>query len=142
MYYSELVKKASNIMFESAKDQKDKGGYPYVFHPFFLASQMYDEDSACAALLHDTIEDHSDVWNFEKLSEAGFNDRIIGALRLLTHDDSVPYMDYVRELAKNPVARKVKIADLRHNLDTRRVNGQKPPKYDTYMEALVYLESI
>ena len=57
MYYSELVKKACVIMYDAHKEDKDKGGYPYVFHPFYLATQMDDEDSTCAALLHDTVED-------------------------------------------------------------------------------------
>ena len=57
MYYSELVKKACVIMYDAHKEDKDKGGYPYVFHPFYLATQMDDEDSTCAALLHDVVED-------------------------------------------------------------------------------------
>lgn len=50
MYYSELVKKACVIMYDAHKEDKDKGGYPYVFHPFYLATQMDDEESTCAAL--------------------------------------------------------------------------------------------
>lgn len=49
-------------------------------------------------------------------------------------------MDYVRELAKDPIARKVKLADLKHNLDARRLNGVRPEKYDLYMQAIHYLE--
>ena len=45
MYYSELVKKACVIMYDAHKEDKDKGGYPYVFHPFYLATQMDDEES-------------------------------------------------------------------------------------------------
>ena len=51
MYYSELVKKACVLMFEAHKNDLDKGGYPYVFHPFYLATQMEDEASTCVALL-------------------------------------------------------------------------------------------
>ena len=57
MIYSELVNKACNIMFEAHKNDIDKGGYPYVFHPFYLATQMDDEYSTCVALLHDVIEE-------------------------------------------------------------------------------------
>ena len=57
MYYSELVKKACVIMYDAHRDDVDKSGYPYVFHPFYLAAQMDDEESVCAALLHDVIED-------------------------------------------------------------------------------------
>jgi len=140
MYYSELVKKAVNIMYEAHKDDKDKGGYPYVFHPFFLATQMDDENSACVALLHDLIEDHGDLYGFDDLLKLGFPRPVIDALQLLTHEKSVPYMEYVAAIAKNPIAKKVKIADLKHNLDSRRVNGEKTKKYDLYLQALNYLE--
>lgn len=141
MYYSELVKKACNIMFEVHKADKDKGGYPYVFHPFYLAAQMDDEETTCVALLHDLIEDHGDIYDFDRLISEGFTKPIIEALRLMTHKDGVPYMDYVIAISKNDIAKKVKIADLKHNLDTRRTSGNKPPKYNTYIEALKYLEN-
>ena len=142
MYYSDLVKKACVIMYDAHKNDLDKGGYPYVFHPFYLAAQMDDEGSVCTALLHDVIEDHGDKYSFEYLEKAGFSEAVIRALRLLTHEDGVPYMDYVRQLAKDPIARRVKLADLRHNTDTRRLNGVRPKKYEQYMQAIRYLEEI
>ncbi len=141
MYYSELVKKACNIMFQAHKNDFDKGGYPYVFHPFFLATQMDDEVSTCVALLHDVIEDHGDKYTFEYLESEGFPKEVLDALRLLTHDESVPYMDYVRKIASNPVASKVKLADLKHNSDVRRVEGKRTKKYELYMEAIDFLEN-
>lgn len=142
MYYSEMVRKACNIMYEAHKNDEDKGGYPYVFHPFFLATQMEDEDSTCVALLHDVVEDHGDIYDFEKLAMEGFNSRIIHALKLLTHDKKIPYMDYVKKLSADSIARKVKLADLNHNMDSRRTNGSKPKKYEIYLEAVSYLENI
>lgn len=140
MYYSQLVKTACSILFQAHRDDLDKGGYPYVFHPFYLATQMDDEASTCAALLHDVIEDHGDMYSFADLERAGFPAPVLDALRLLTHTEGVPYMDYVQALAKNPIARKVKCADLRHNLDTRRIDGAAPAKRGTYLQALAYLE--
>lgn len=141
MIYSELVRKACNIMYQAHGKDVDRGGYPYVFHPFFLATQMDDEASACVALLHDVIEDHGDKYTFEKLEEEGFSPEILDALRLLTHAKDVPYMDYIREIATNPIASKVKLADLKHNSDTRRTDGKVPPKFDTYRQAIKYLET-
>ena len=129
-------------MYDAHKDDVDKGGYPYVFHPFYLATQMDDEESTCTALLHDVIEDHGDRYSFEDLAQAGFPESVIHALRLLTHDDNVPYMDYVRRLVKDPIARKVKMADLKHNTDTRRLNGTRTKKYDQYIQAIRYLEEM
>lgn len=140
MVYSELVRRACSIMYEAHKDDVDKGGYPYVFHPFYLAAQMEDEESVCTALLHDVIEDHGDRYSLDDLERAGFPASVIHALRLLTHGDGVPYMDYVEALVEDPIARKVKAADLRHNMDASRLGGVRTKKYDLYVQALHYLE--
>lgn len=140
MYYSEMVKKAVNIMFEAHKEDFDKGGYPYVFHPFYLATKVDGENETCVALLHDVIEDHGDKYSFEYLENEGFNEEIIDALKLLTHKKDVPYMDYIVEISKNNIAKKVKIEDLKHNMDSRRTSGEKAKKYDIYVKALEFLE--
>ncbi|MBR5596792.1 MAG: hypothetical protein IKW30_05225 [Lachnospiraceae bacterium] len=57
MIYTTLIKKAMRIAFEAHKEQVDKNGMPYIYHPFHLAEQMPDEDTICVALLHDVIED-------------------------------------------------------------------------------------
>ncbi len=120
MIYTPLTKKAMKIAFEVHKAQVDKTGIPYIFHPMHLAEQMDDEASACVALLHDVVED-GDV-TFDELSGFGFTVEIISALKLLTHDESVPYMDYVAEIKKNELAKKVKLADLCHNSDLTRMD--------------------
>ena len=140
MYYSEMVKKAVNIMFEAHKEDFDKGGYPYVFHPFYLATKVDGKNETCVALLHDVIEDHGDKYSFEYLENEGFNKEIIETLKLLTHKKDVPYMDYIVEISKNNIAKKVKIEDLKHNMDSRRTSGEKAKKYDIYVKALEFLE--
>jgi (p)ppGpp synthase/HD superfamily hydrolase len=102
--------------------------------------QFDDEESVCVALLHDVIEDHPEDYSFEYLEQQGFPKSIVDAIRLLTHDPRVEYLDYVKAIKDNPIARRVKIADLKHNMDTRRGGGVKPPKYDLYQEALKILE--
>lgn len=119
MIYTNLTKKAMNIAYEAHKGQFDKCGVPYIYHPIHLAEQMDDEVSTCVALLHDVIEDTSVT--FEDLEKEGYTGEIIEALRLLTHDDAVAYMDYVRSIKANPVAKKVKLADLKHNSDSTRL---------------------
>ena len=142
MFYSELVKKASVIAFDAHKDDVDKGGYPYIMHPYYLAHQMDDEAAVCVALLHDTVEDHSDRYSFEYLEKEGFTPEIIAALKLLTHDLSVPYEEYIKEIGKNELARRVKIADLKHNLDASRLDGKGFYKDEWYKAALSYLQSL
>ena len=137
MIYTAMTKMAMKLCFETHKDQLDKTGLPYVFHPFHLAEQMDDEISTVCALLHDVVED-SDI-TFEDLAKMGFSGEIIDVLKLLTHAEEVPYMDYVREIKKNPVATKVKLADLKHNSDTTRldvVDEWAIKRNEKYAEAL------
>ena len=140
MYYSDLVRKAAQISFEAHKHDTDKSGYPYFMHPMTLAVQFNDEASVCVALLHDVVEDHGDKYSFDYLKEQGFAEDILEPLRLLTHQHGVDYLDYVKEIKKNPIARKVKLADLHHNTDLTRTGGVKPPKYDLYLKAIEILE--
>ena len=121
MIYTSLTKKALRLCFDAHKDQVDKAGAPYVFHPFHLAEQMPDELTTVCALLHDVAED-SEI-TLDEIAAMGFPAEVIEALSLLTHDDAVEYMDYVREVAKNPIARRVKMADLKHNSDTSRLDA-------------------
>ena len=120
MIYTELTKKALKLCFEAHKEQVDKSGMPYVFHPFHLAEQMTDEATTVVALLHDVVEDTATT--FEDLEKQGFSDEIINALKLLTHEKKAPYMDYIGEIKKNKIATKVKLADLRHNSDLTRLD--------------------
>ena len=120
MIYTPQTKKALKLCFEAHKEQLDKSGLPYVFHPFHLAEQMDDEASTVVALLHDVVEDTD--YTLEDLCGMGFTPEVIEALSLLTHDPAVPYMEYVAAAGKNPIARKVKLADLRHNSDCTRLD--------------------
>ena len=121
MIYTQMTKKALKLCFEAHKEQEDKTGMPYVFHPFHLAEQMDDELSTVCALLHDVVED-TDI-TFGDLLGMGFGETVIEVLTLLTHEDGIPYMDYVRKIATNPTAKKVKIADLKHNSDITRLDS-------------------
>lgn len=120
MIYTPMTKKAMNLCFCAHKDQVDKSGMPYVFHPFHLAEQMEDENTTIVALLHDVVED-TEV-TIADLVEMGFHPQVIEAIRLMTHQKDVPYMEYVAKIKKNPIARQVKLADLRHNSDMSRLD--------------------
>lgn len=120
MIYTPLTNKAMRIAYAAHHGQTDKSGQPYIFHPFHLAEQMTDEITACAALLHDVVED-TDV-TIEEL-EREFPAEVTDALRLLTHEKGTDYFEYVRAIADNPVAKAVKLADLAHNSDESRLDG-------------------
>lgn len=119
MIYTQSTRKAMKIAYDAHNSQLDRSGVPYIFHPIHLAERMQTEDECIVALLHDVVED-TDV-TFEQL-ETEFSDTVIQALKLLTHDDSVEYMDYVRDIKDNPIAKNVKLADLRHNSDMTRLD--------------------
>ena len=121
MLYTPLTCKAMQIAYAAHHGQVDKGGLPYIFHPYHLAEQMDDEVSCCAALLHDVVED-TDV-TMEELARE-FPQEVIDVLKLLTHAEGVDYFDYVRAIKANPIAVKVKLADLAHNGDPRRISNQ------------------
>ncbi len=121
MIYTEMTVKALKIAYEAHLGQRDYNDLPYIFHPFHLAEQMDDEISCTAALLHDVVEDTPVT--FADL-EGEFPKEVTDVLRLLTHEEGVDYFDYVRRIKTNPIALKVKLADLNHNSDeTRNVGG-------------------
>ena len=119
MIYTDKTKKAMKLCYEAHKDQVDKTGVPYVFHPFHVAEQMTSEASTIVALLHDVVEDTD--YTLDDIAAAGFGKEIVDAVALMTHEDDVPYLDYVAKLKDNPIARAVKLADLAHNSDQSRL---------------------
>lgn len=120
MIYTELTNKAMCLAYSAHHGQTDKNGIPYLFHPIHLAEQMEDEVSCCAALLHDVAEDTAVT--MDELARE-FPPEVIAVLKLLTHKEGVDYFDYVRAIKANPVAVKVKLADLAHNSDQTRCVG-------------------
>ena len=113
MVYTPLTIKAIKIAYKAHEGQYDQSGVPYILHPVHLAEQMTDETTTCTAL---TLPD----------LEAEFPREITEAVQLLTHAPSDDYLDYVRRLCENPLARKVKIADLAHNSDVTRLSSVTP----------------
>ena len=141
MIYTEQTKKALKLCFEAHKEQTDKSGMPYVFHPFHLAEQMSTEETTIVALLHDLVEDTD--YTIDDLSAMGFTKEVTDAIALMTHADDVEYMDYVREIKKNPIAKAVKIADLTHNSDLSRldcVDEKALKRREKYLKAMSILE--
>lgn len=140
MIYTDMTKKAMRICFEAHKDQVDKNGIPYVFHPFHVAEQMEDEITTTVALLHDVVEDSN--YSLDDLRKAGFPASVTDALMLLTHDKSIPYLDYVATIKRNPIATTVKIADLGHNSDLTRldcIEDKDKERVEKYKKALEVL---
>ena len=142
MIYTDNTKKAMKLCFKAHKDQVDKSGMPYVFHPFHVAEQMTDEATTIVALLHDVVEDTD--YTLGDIAAEGFGKEILEAVALMTHEDDIPYLDYVAKLKENPIARAVKLADLAHNSDLSRIgeiDEETKQRLEKYKKARAILES-
>lgn len=142
MIYTKSTQKAMILAYNAHSGQMDKSGVPYIYHPIHLAEQMDTEEECIVALLHDVVED-TDV-TFTQL-EKDFSSTVIEALKLLTHDKSIDYMDYVRKIKPNPLAKKVKLADLHHNSDPSRAVANPTQKDEErnqkYLKAIEILSN-
>ena len=128
--------------YDAHRNQVDKSGLPYVFHPFHLAEQMDSEEAVLVALLHDVAEDTD--YTLQDMRVMGFPESVLEALNLLTHREGEPYIDYIARIKTNPLARQVKLADLRHNSDLTRldaVDKKALARAEKYARAIALLEA-
>ena len=113
-----IIEQAERLANLAHEGQKDKSGTPYIFHPVVVASFMDTAVEKAVAYMHDVLED---TFVDENEIRELFGDEITDILILLRHEKSVPYLDYIRNLKRNPIARKVKLADLYHNMQIDRI---------------------
>ena len=111
------LEKAIALAVEAHTGQLRKDGSPYILHPLHLMLQMQTESEMITAVLHDVVEDSR--FTLADLERMGFEPEVITAVALLTHDTDVPYERYIQEIKANPLACRVKLADLEHNMDIR-----------------------
>lgn len=124
------------------KGQVDKAGEAYICHPLRLMLTMTTEAERMVAVLHDAVED-TDV-TLASLEAVGYQPEVVAAVAMLTHEPDVPYMDYVRCIAGNALARKVKMADLRDNINLSRISAptaKDHARIEKYQAALKLLEN-
>lgn len=123
MKRGEMLSKALHLATNAHDGQFDKGGKPYILHPLRVMSflKVDDEELQCIALLHDVIED-TDT-NYIDLVEAGMTLRVCAGITALTKQRGYTYDQYKAQVFANRDAMMVKMADLRHNTDVRRLKG-------------------
>lgn len=98
--------------------QVDKAGIDYILHPMRVSSKMETETEKIVALLHDTVEDTpATVEQIQSL----FGEEVAAAVAAMTKGKEEDYKDYIARLSKNPIAVKVKLADLEHNMSIERL---------------------
>lgn len=136
------IQTAILIACEAHKDQFDKVGEPYIFHPIRLMFQFDDERLRVIAVLHDVIEDSKTT--LEDLKSRGFGEEILNALDCLTKKSSESYELFVNRVSKNKLAKQVKIADLKDNLNVIRlksISNTDLERIKKYHKALQFLTS-
>ena len=123
MKKGEMLDKMLVIVTNAHHGQFDKGGRPYILHPLRVMSFLKedDEELQCIALGHDVIEDTSVT--YEDLRAAGISERVIVGIEALTKQKGYSYDDYKKQVFANVDAMRVKLCDLRHNTDIRRLKG-------------------
>jgi (p)ppGpp synthase/HD superfamily hydrolase len=127
------LERAIQIAVEAHRGQKDKAGAPYILHPLRVMLSFDTETEMIVAVLHDVIEDSS--WTASRLRAEGFSEEIVEAVECVTTVEGEPYEDFVDRAKSNPIARRVKIADLEDNMDVRRIadpgdkDGERLKKY-------------
>ena len=127
---------------ELFRDVKDRGGEPYILHCLHVMNQFSDPELKIIGVLHDIIEDTD--FELDTLESFGYSTRVLQALDLLTHIPGMPYEDYIIRISYNEDAIKVKLADLRHNMDITRlkkVNPKDLERLKKYHKAYVFLQS-
>lgn len=123
MKRGEMLAKMLVIATNAHDGQFDKGGAPYILHPLRVMSFLKDDDEElqCIALGHDVIEDTSVT--YADLRQAGISERVITGIRALTKQPGQTYDEYKQVVFGSLDAMRVKLCDLRHNTDIRRLKG-------------------
>jgi len=104
------------------RGQLDKAGQAYILHPLRVMLQFDDEPARIVAVLHDVLEDTSVT--ADSLRQAGYSEKVLAALEALSRRPGESYEDFIDRAAKNPLARRVKLADLADNMNMKRLSSR------------------
>lgn len=134
---------AIHIATDYHNGQIDKSGEPYILHPIWVMNNVKSLNGKVVAMLHDIVEDTEIT--IENLIDFGFDEDIVIAIDILTKKKGQKYTDYIELVGKNNLAREVKISDLKHNMDLKRLkeitdkDKKRYVKYKNSYDYLIYL---
>lgn len=140
-----LMLRAIELASEKHLSQTDKGGRPYFGHPARVAADCQTDEQCMVALMHDLLED-TDV-TAQQLLDEGFPAEVVDAVLAVTRRDGEDYDAFIERVALNPIARRVKIADLLDNMDLTRLvsitdeDCQRLKKYHRAWRRLAFTKS-
>ena len=126
----DLLYKTLELVIKLFDDKTDKGGMPYLNHLVKVYAGVTECNEKIIALLHDVVED-TDI-TFEDLKDFGYPISIIEALNYLTKRKGEYYPDYIDRIinSNNKYAMNVKLADLTHNMDIKRIKNPSINDYE------------
>jgi len=136
------LERAIAIAARAHEGQVDKAGMPYVLHPLRMMLNVDTPEARMAAVLHDVVEDTSVT--LEHLRDEGFPDSVLAAVEALTKHEGEDYEAFIRRAGACPIARKVKLVDLRDNSDLSRIaepTEKDRQRIEKYKRAIQYLET-
>ena len=138
----QLLELAIKVATKAHEGQLDKGGNPYILHPQAVADSLDSTENKIVAYLHDVVEDTEIT--LEDLEKMGFTYRIVNSVRILTKSNDISYDDYLKSIKKDSNAWRVKMADIKHNMDISRIpepTAKDFARIEKYKKALAFLES-
>lgn len=105
---------------------RDRGGTPYILHVLHVMQEVRKmggtEDEMSAAVLHDVVEDTDTT--LDDLRAEGFSEAVVLAVDSVTKRDGEMPGEYRFRVATNTTGRKIKICDLKHNMDITRLKNR------------------
>lgn len=137
-----MLNRSIILAVEAHGAQVDKCGQPYILHPLAVMGMMDTETERVVAVLHDVVEDTAVT--LQDLCDEGFSDEIVMAVDALSKRSEETNRQYLGRVKANPLATKVKLADIAHNsgrLDKLPREDERDYLTKKYREATAYLQS-
>ncbi|WP_138006492.1 HD domain-containing protein [Halalkalirubrum salinum] len=136
------LERAIDIALTAHTGDTDKGGATYIRHPLRVMEQMDSETERVVAVLHDVIEDAE--YELDDI-RTEFGSDVRDAVDALTKRDDEAYLaEFIPRCAQNKIARRVKRADIKDNMDLTRlpeVTEETARRQIKYHRGLQRLES-
>lgn len=137
------LERAIAIAAQAHAGKTDKAGAPYILHPLRVMLGVQDAPARIAAVLHDVVEDST--WTLDQLRAEGFAPDVVAAVDALTKRKGESYEDFVRRAGQDPIAHRVKLADIADNMDPSRIahpTEEDHARMTKYRGARAILESM
>lgn len=135
------IEDAIQLALQAHHGTVQKNGQPYILHPLTLMTRFHDEAGQMVAVLHDVVEDTTIT--LDDLVIRGYSSQVVEAVEALTRRSDETYTAFIERISHNRLAIRVKLADLEHNMDIRRllsVTEQDLSRLEQYRQAWFFLQ--